>query len=237
MSENSIPDQVIRDQNVSDQNVPDQNVPDQNVPDQNVPDPASSAESPGEYALQESQPAVVAEPVDNAPVGPETAVPVGAVAESVVPKLAVPKLVGTLQIGKLLLFEGSKGLLYLGAVLFGLYGLTQGSHPAGRLVSGLILLVGALAGSFWPAEFKKYVAWFELDGEWFKYRLFRQRKKQKIAVPSVRARSRSSRGERYACTINVGDYEEIIVMFRYVSNGRELWERLQGQMAERTPEE
>jgi len=208
---------------MSDNSTPDQALPDLPLPEQTIPEGIALEQAPGQVVAAEPALAVVSEK----PVAP------------VVPKAApaVPKLVGELQLWKMVLFEGSKGLLYFGAIGLGLYGLTQGSHPAGRLVSGLILLVGALSASFWPAEFKKYVAWFELDGEWFKYRLLRQRKKLKIALPSVRARSRSSRGERYACAINVGDYEEIVVMFRYVSNGRQLWDRLQGKMAERSPEE
>ena len=192
---------------MSDNSTPDQTLPEQTVPEQAPAEPPVAAETP---------PAVVPEKPAKPPV---------------------PKLTGELQFWKLALFEGSKGLLYLSAILLGVYGLTQGSHPAGRLVSGLVLLGGALAGCFWPAEFKKYVVWFEIDGEFFKYRLLRQRKKQKIALPKLRARSRSSRGERYACAISVGDYEEVVVMFRYVSHGRELWDRLQGQMAERTSDE
>lgn len=190
-----------------------------------------------------------AEPLQPEPPGPEQQAPAASgeapkraapelpAPKPVAPKPVLPKLTGELRFGKLAAIEGAKGLLYLGAILLGLYGLTLGTHPAVRLVSGLIILCGALAGAFWPAEFKKYIAWFELDGEFFKYRLLRARKKQKVALAKLRARSRSSRGERYACAINVGDYEEVVVMFPYVTNGRELWDRLQGLMAERASEE
>lgn len=151
---------------------------------------------------------------------------------------AKPKLTGAFRFWKMALIEGSKGLLFLGLIGAGGFGLWHTQwHPALRLVSGLILMCGALGGFFWPQEFSKYIVWFELDDEDFKFRRFRQRRKQKVAAKGLRARSRSSRGVRYACTISVGDFEEVVVIFDYLTNGRELFERLQGVMVERSADD